>query len=133
MTEKIEISRVLSFIDGNVRFQPINIAAPVEIWKLLVEIDIIQKSKSPFKITAKYSNKLNDESELLTAIFEFNDTSVIRKMIYGNPFEMNETLINHIMLEYSDYEPKSFVKFWIYLYEMDAETREALYPFSSTK
>ena len=133
MTVKNLLAKKLSFIDGNVKFDRITLDASLEAWKILIEVDISQKSKSPFKIKATLGNSLDKEVNVAFDVFEFDDKNAKRIMIFGNPFEKDNTLVNYISFEYFDYTPIPLVYFWLYVYEVDEGTREDLFPFSTMK
>ena len=131
MKIKNELVRKLCFFDGNVRSGSIGLGEPIEAWKVFIEIDISQKNKTPFKIKMKLSNTIEKNAEVDSDVFEFDDTDAKRTMIFGNPFKKDNTLVDYIGFEYSDYIPGSLVYFWFYVFEVDAGTREDLYPFST--
>jgi hypothetical protein len=98
-----------------------------------IQVDITQKIKTPFKIKVDYKNSVADNSTDLSATFEFDDKNAKRKMIYGNPFEKDSTLVDNVLFKYQPEIPRPLVIIWVYVYEIDESTREDLYPFSSTK
>jgi hypothetical protein len=132
MTVKNLLTKKLSFIDGNVRFDSITLSKSIEAWKIFIKVgNISQKNKSPFKIKAKLANTVNKGIGLAHDIFEFDDSESPKVIIFGNPFEKDNTLVDYISFEYFDYLPMPLVYFWHYVYEVDEGTREDLFPFSN--
>lgn len=133
MKIKNQLAKGMAFIDGNVRFKISTLSEPIEAWKILIEItDISQKEKSPFKIKVKISNSLDKDTLIDSDIFEFDDSEKERVIIFGNPFNKDDRLVDHIHFEYFDYKEKPLVYMWIYIYEVDEGTREDLFPFSKS-
>lgn len=127
------LSKQLLFIDGNVKFVDFILDKEMEIWKLYFELDIDQKEKTSFKAKVRVGNKKRLGIDITTEIFEFDDTSEKRMIIFGNPFERNNDLVNHIIFEFYDYNERPLVFMWTSLYEIDESSREDLYPFSTGK
>lgn len=133
MQIKDQLAYRFSFIDFNVRFQPIDLPQPIEIWKLLIEVEVKQKIKSPFKILVKYKDNIDDKSDGFMDTFEFDDRDADRKMIHGNPFLRDDTLVNHILLEYLPEIKSPLIMIKVFVYEIDEGSREDLHTFGSTK
>lgn len=127
------MSSKLSFFDGNINLCDILLDKEIEIWKLYFELDIDQKERTSFKTKIKAGNSHRKETNPVIGIFEFDDKSKTRKVIFGNPFEKNMNLVDHIVFEYYDYNDSALVYIRIYTYEIDESSREDLFPFSTTE
>jgi hypothetical protein len=132
MALKNLLFKKLLFFDGNVKFGDFLLDKEIEIWRLYIELDIDQKDKTNFKANVRWANK-GEKDSVKTEVFEFDDVSRIRKIIYGNPFEKSSDLINHIIFEFYDHKEHPLVYMWAYVYEIGEYEREDLYPFSTTK
>ncbi len=133
MKVKNLLAKSLSFFDGNVKFQLFTLKEEIEIWKLFIQLYIDQKEETSFKIKATVSNKLKSGIAEVSQVFEFDVEDIKRTIIFGNPFERSEVLVNHVLLEYYDYSDKSLVYLKISVYEIDEGSREDLFPFSISK
>jgi hypothetical protein len=130
MAVKNLLGKKLSFFDGNVKFDSINLSQTTAAWKIFIEVEVSQKTKSAFKIKANINDSA--DTEIGSDVFDFDDTDAKRILIFGNPFEKDATIISKVSFEYFDYTPNSLVYFWIYIYEVDEGSREDLFPFSKT-